>query len=73
MSPLTFEGGYNQYLFEKWLEKCLIPQLEKGDVIRIDNASFNKGENIRQIVESAGCEICYLPTYSSDLNNIENC
>ena len=41
LSPLTFEGGCNRYLFEKWLEKYLIPQLEKGDVIIIDNASFN--------------------------------
>ena len=33
---------------------------------------FTYGENIRQIVESAGCEIWYLPTYSPDLNKIEN-
>jgi transposase len=71
-APLTFEGGCNRDLFEEWLEKCLIPQLEKGDVIIIDNASFHKGENIRAIVESAGCEIWYLPTYSPDLNKIEN-
>jgi transposase len=71
LAPLTFEGGCNRDLFEEWLEKCLIPKLEKGDVI-IDNASFHKGDNIRAIVESAGCEIWYLPTYSPDLNKIEN-
>ncbi len=33
---------------------------------------FISGESIREIVEDAGCEIWYLPTYSPDLNKIEN-
>ena len=39
--------------------------------IVIDNASFHKGENIRKIVEEAGCELWYLPAYSPDFNKIE--
>lgn len=70
-APLTFEGSCNRDLFEFWLEYCLIPQLNSGDVIIIDNATFHKGENIRKLVEEAGCEICYLPAYSPDLNKIE--
>jgi transposase len=50
----------------------LLPKLERGDIIIIDNASFHKGEYIRKIIESAGCEIWYLPPYSPDLNKIEN-
>ena len=50
--------------------KRLLPKLERGDII-IDNASFHKGEYIREIIESAGCEIWYLPPYSPDLNPIE--
>ena len=86
---MTFEGSCNRYLFEFWLEFCLVPQLNAGDIIVIDNATFHKadatprrrktqgnahqaGENIRKIVEQAGCEIWYLPAYSPDLNKIEN-
>lgn len=71
-APLTFQGSCNRNLFEAWLEFCLIPQLEEGDIIVIDNASFHKGESIKEIVEGAGCEIWYLPAYSPDLNKIEN-
>ena len=71
-APLTFQGSCNKNLFETWLKNCLLPKLERGDIIIIDNASFHKGEYIREIIESAGCEIRYLPPYSPDLNKIEN-
>ena len=71
-APLTFEGSCNRQLFEAWLIGCLIPQLTPGDIIIIDNATFHKGEAIKKVVESAGCEIWYLPAYSPDLNKIEN-
>lgn len=72
LAPLTFEGSCNRDLFETWLKNCLLPQLEPGDIIIIDNASFHQGESIKEIVEGAGCEIWYLPPYSPDLNKIEN-
>ena len=50
-APLTFEGSCNRNLFEAWLKNCLIPQLNPGDIIIIDNATFHKGEAIKEIVE----------------------
>ena len=50
----------------------MIPQLQPGDIIIVDNATFHKGESIREIIENARCEIWYLPAYSPDLNKIEN-
>ncbi len=49
----------------------MIPQLQPGDIIIIDNATFHKGQSIQEIVSEAGCEIWYLPPYSPDLNKIE--
>lgn len=54
-----------------WLAECLLPQLQKRDVIVIDNASFHHCQTIEEIV-AAGCEIWYLPPYSPDLNEIEH-
>lgn len=71
-APFTFSGSCNRDLFSEWLRKCLIPQLNPGDIIIIDNASFHKGETIQELVEEAGCYIWYLPAYSPDLNKIEN-
>ena len=68
IAPLTFAGSCNRDLFELWLEQCLLPQLQPGDAIVIDNASFHRSQYINEIVAEAGCEIWYLPTYSPDLN-----
>jgi transposase len=83
---MTFVGSCNRDLFEMWLQECLVPQLQPGDVIIIDNASFHHSQMIDEIVTEAGCEIWYLPAYSpcccfradtlsektADLNNIEH-
>ena len=37
----------------------------------MDNLSAHKGSRVREIIESAGCELVYLPPYSPDLNPIE--
>jgi len=50
-----------------WLAQCLVPQLQRGDVIVIDNASFHHSQSIEEIVAEVGCEIWYLPPYSPDL------
>ena len=68
IAPLTFEGSCNRDLFEMWLEQCLLPQLQPGDAIVIDNASFHRSQYIDELVAAAGCEIWYLPAYSPDLN-----
>ncbi|PSP06642.1 MAG: IS630 family transposase, partial [Cyanobacteria bacterium SW_7_48_12] len=41
-APITFSGSCNRDLFERWLEQSLLPQLQPGDVIVIDNASFHR-------------------------------
>ncbi len=38
----------------------------------MDNASFHKGGKNQPIIESAGCDLIYLPAYSPDLNPIEH-
>ena len=42
-APMTFGGSCNRDLFEMWLEQCLLPQLQPGNVIVIDNATFHHG------------------------------
>ena len=73
IAPLTFAGACNRGLFEMWLEECLLPKLQPGSVIVIDNASFHRSQVIDELVAQAGCEIWYLPPYSPDLNKIERC
>ena len=58
-------------LFETWVEKFLIKELNSGQVIIMDNASFHKSQKTKNLIESVGCKIIFLPPYSPDLNPIE--
>ena len=71
LAPFMFEGYTDKVVFKEYLEKVLLPVIKKDQVIIIDNASFHKGDDIRELIESAGCKLKYLPTYSPDLNPIE--
>ena len=73
MAPFTVEGACNRSVFEIWLESCLLPVLQPGQSVLMDNATFHKDGRIEQLVEQAGCEVLYLPPYSPDMNKIERC
>lgn len=59
-------------MIEAWLDNFLLPQVQPGQVIVMDNAPFHNSIKIRQLIEKAGCELLFLPTYSPDLNPIEH-
>ena len=71
IAPFVFEGYTDSELFNGWLEKCLLPNLQKGQVVVMDNAAFHKGKRTKELINSAGCRIVFQPPYSPDLNPIE--
>ena len=71
-APMTFTGSCNRDLFALWLEECLLPQLQPGDAIVIDHASFHHSQYIEDVVAAAGCELWYLPPDAPDFNPIEH-
>jgi transposase len=68
---LAVEGATTTIVFETYIEKVLLPSLRYGQVVVMDNLSAHKGERIRELLESAGCELLYLPPYSPDFSPIE--
>ena len=62
----------NKNAFLSFLETTLLPTLAKGSVIVLDNWTVHHGEEVTELVETHGCELLYLPTYSPDLNPIEH-
>ena len=68
---LAVQGATTRIIFETYLEKVLLPSLRGGQVVVMDNLSAHKGERIRELLESAGCELLYLPSYSPDFSPIE--
>jgi transposase len=72
MGPcLAVEGATSRIVFEAYIEKGLLPSLGRGQVVVMDNLSAHKGERVRELLESAGCELLYLPPYSPDFSPIE--
>ena len=68
---MTLDGAVNQEAFESFVEQVLIKTLSRGDVVVMDNLSSHKGARVKQLIESAGATLLYLPPYSPDLNPIE--
>lgn len=66
-------GGVDALTFEAFVSQKLVPQLWEGAWVIMDNCSIHKGEKIRTLIENAGANLLYLPTYSPDFNPIENC
>lgn len=71
IAPFTFETMCNTEIFNLYIEKVLIKELRHGQVIVMDNASFHKSKRSKELIESVGCKILFLPPYSPDLNPIE--
>jgi transposase len=53
------------------VEQFLVPSLQPGDVVVMDNLGSHKGPAIRRTIRAAGAKLFYLPPYSPDLNPIE--
>ncbi len=71
VSTFQKEGSIKRVDLETFLEEDLLPRLETGAVLVLDNARSHHGGRIASIVEAAGCSVLYLPPYSPDFNPIE--
>jgi DDE superfamily endonuclease len=49
--PLCFQGTCNTKLFDLWIEQFLVPELNPGQAVILDNASFHKSEKTRTLIE----------------------
>lgn len=71
VAPMMFKGYCNTEVVKTWVEEMLIPELKPDQIIIWDNASFHQSPEFKKLIESAGCTLLHLPTYSPDLNPIE--
>jgi len=68
---LVHPESVDKNAFKAYLVNVLLPKLESGTTLVMDNWTVHKGDDITELVESYGCKILYLPTYSPDFNPIE--
>jgi transposase len=71
LAPLVVDGAMRGDLFVAYVERVLIPELRRGDVVVLDNLSCHTQREVRRLLEAAGCKVACLPPYSPELNPIE--
>lgn len=70
-APCVFDGPINGQCFRAYVEQQLVPVIEPGDIVVMDNLGSHKSAAIGRLIRDAGARLWYLPPYSPDLNPIE--
>ena len=70
-APCVFDGPINGECFRAYVSQQLIPTLNPGDIVILDNLGSHKSKAVRDAVKAAGARLWFLPKYSPDLNPIE--
>ena len=70
IAPFVLDGPINGEVFRAYVEQMLAPSLEPGDVVVLDNLPAHKVAGVAAI-RAAGASLLPLPSYSPDLNPIE--
>jgi transposase len=68
---MVVEGATDAQVFETYIEHFLAPTLKEGQVVLLDNLKAHKPKRIRELIEARGAQVLFLPSYSPDLNPIE--
>ncbi len=67
----SFDGATDTELFVTFVREALVPVLEAGQVLVMDNLPAHKSPQVDRLVEAAGARVMRLPPYSPDFNPIE--
>jgi transposase len=72
MGPsMSIQGPSDTESFGLYMRNVLAPRLRSGQIVLMDNLSVHKGAWVRDLIEEKGCQLWLLPSYSPDLNPIE--
>lgn len=67
-APCVFDGPINGQCFRAYVAQVLVPILQSGDIVVMDNLGSHKSAEIRWMIRAAGVRLWYLPPYSPDFN-----
>jgi transposase len=68
---VAVEGATDAEVFEAYVEHFLGPALKEGQVVVLDGLGAHRTRRTRELIEDKGAELLFLPSYSPDLNPIE--
>ena len=68
---MALEGATDAEAFEAYVEHFLAPTLKEGQVVVLDGLGAHRTDKVRELIEARGADLLFLPSYSPDLNPIE--
>ena len=68
---MTIEGATDALAFEAYVEHFLAPTLKEGQVVVLDGLGAHRTQRVTELIEARGSQLMFLPSYSPDLNPIE--
>jgi transposase len=72
MGPsMSIQGSSDTESFGLYIREVLAPSLRSGQIVLMDNLSVHKAGWVRGLIEERGCQLWLLPSYSPDMNPIE--
>jgi transposase len=71
VAPMALPGAVDQTVFQTYVQQGLVPELQAGDVVVMDNLQPHKHPAVIAAIEAAGARVEPLPIYSPDLTPIE--
>ncbi|MBY6058587.1 transposase [Leisingera daeponensis] len=63
VAPWVISGAMDRDAFDAYVEKVLIPELEPGSVVILDNLATHKSDKAAGLLKNHGCWFLYLPPY----------
>jgi len=70
-AAMTVEGAIDRPAFDAFVQQVLVPSLVPGRIVIWDNLSVHKSATAQALIEAAGCQVWFLPSYSPDFAPIE--
>jgi transposase len=69
---ITVEGATDALAFEAHVERFLAPSLSEGQVVVPGGlGAHRRTEKVEELIEARGADLVFLPSYSPDLNHME--
>ena len=68
---MTIDSPTDGEIFYRYVLHVLLPELNAGDIVVLDNLGPHKQQRVVEAIQGAGCRVEFLPPYSPGLNPIE--
>jgi transposase len=70
-APMLLTGAIDGDAFREYVRQVLVPTLQPGDIVVMDNLGAHQASGAMELIEAAGARVLFLPPYSPDFNPIE--